>query len=44
VSHSKAGKSMAALRKEIAELERRCKAQLSQQRFLRNSEEKPHPT
>lgn len=44
MSHNRAGKSMAALRKEIAELERRCEQQLRQQRYLRGSEsEQPHP-
>ncbi|BDA50767.1 probable E3 ubiquitin-protein ligase SHPRH [Coccomyxa sp. Obi] len=37
VSQNSAHKSAAAIRKEIAALERRCRSQLSQQRFLRAS-------
>lgn len=37
VSQNSAHKSMAAIRREIAALERQCRSQLSQQRFLRAS-------
>lgn len=37
VSQNSAHKSVAVIRKEIAALERQCRSQLSQQRFLRAS-------